>query len=75
MNWLHCLLDILILTFGLFCYHPYDNTIVIAPSNILVVVYVTNTQTTLLTVCATWLAVTHALANFHYSPSRPGVMH
>ena len=36
----------------LYCYHPYGNTIiVIAFRNIIVVVYVVNTQDTLLNVC------------------------
>ena len=51
MNWLHCSLDMLTLTCGLFCYHPYGNTIVIVLCNIIVVVYVANTQATLLTIC------------------------
>jgi len=52
MNSLHCSLAILTLTCELFCYHPYGNTIVIALCIIIVVVYVANTQATLLTVCA-----------------------
>jgi len=52
MNSLHCSLDILKLTCGLYCCHPYGNTIVIDFCNIIVVVYVVNTQPTLLTICA-----------------------
>jgi len=52
MNSLHCSLDILTLTCALYCYHPYGNTNVIALCNIIVVVYVANTQATLLTICA-----------------------
>jgi len=52
MNSLHCSLDILTITCGLYCYHPYGNTIVIAFCNVIVVVYVVNTQATLLTVYA-----------------------
>ena len=51
MNTLHCSLDTVTLTCGLFCYHPYGNTIIIALCNITVVVYVANTQATLLTMC------------------------
>ena len=52
MNSLHCSLDIVTQTCGLYCYHPYGSTIVIAFCNIIVVVYVVNTQATLLTICA-----------------------
>lgn len=37
---LHCSLDILTLTCGLYCYHACGNIIVIAFCNIIVVVYV-----------------------------------
>jgi len=49
---LHCSLVMLTLTCGLYCYHAYGNTIVIAFCNIIVVFYVVNTQCTLLTICA-----------------------
>jgi len=52
MNSLHCSLYKLTLTCGLYCYHPYGNKIVIAFCNRIVVVYVVNTQATLLTICA-----------------------
>jgi len=51
MNLPHCSLDLLTLTCRLFCYHPYGNTIVTVPCNMIVVVYVANTQVTLLTTC------------------------
>ena len=52
MKSLHCLLDILTLNFGLYCSHPYGNTIiVIAFCNKIVVVDVAKTQATLLTLC------------------------
>ena len=51
MNLLHSSRDILTLTCGMFCYHPYDNTVVIAHCSIIVLVYVANTQATLLTTC------------------------
>jgi hypothetical protein len=73
MNLLHCSLDQLTLTCGLFCYHPYGNTIVIAPCSMIVVVFVSNTESTVLTVCCLWLRVTRALANVHYAPLWLGV--
>jgi len=51
MNLLHCSFNILTLTWELFCYHPYGNTIVIAPCIMITVGYVANTQDTLLTMC------------------------
>ena len=52
MNSLHYSSDTLTLTCGLFCYHPYGNTTVIALCIMIVVIYVPNTQATLLTICA-----------------------
>jgi len=63
MNSLHCSLDILTLTCGLYCYHPFGNTIIIALCHIIVVVYVVNTQATLLTICAIVAQVTDELTN------------
>ena len=54
------------------CYHPYGNTIVIVLCNIIVVVYVSNTQVILLTICAVGSEL-HALANIHYVPLWLGV--
>ena len=52
MNSLHSSHDILTITCGLYCFHPYGNTIVIAFCNVIVVVYAVNTKATLLTMCA-----------------------
>jgi hypothetical protein len=74
MNSLHCSFDLLTLTRGLFCYHPYGNTIVITFCNIIVVVYVSNTQVILFIMCAV-ASELRTLAYVHYVPLWFGVMH